>query len=195
MDCATLKKPNNAMNSDSEKLMETDDVNKLVAHIRDKGYSRIGVDGTNGAGKSTMAGALARALGLNHVNLDDYLVKKQGGFLDHLKYDDIKQKTSELGCFVIDGVCLLSVLEKIETPIDCLVYVKRMCHGLWADEDECEVTGEVEDYIRKERETVRLIEGSETTPDTLGLAEEIIRYHDKYKPHRKAELFYTREDC
>ena len=131
--------------------METDDVNKLAAYIRDKGYCRIGVDGTNGAGKSTMAGTLARTLGVNHVNLDDYLVKKRGGFLDHLKYRDIKQKTSELGCFVIDGVCLLNVLEKIETPVDCLVYVKRMRHGLWADEDACEVTENVKDYIRKER--------------------------------------------
>ncbi|MDX1914354.1 MAG: hypothetical protein SFU55_02120 [Methylophilus sp.] len=176
-------------------MMETDDVDHLAAYIRDKRYCRIGVDGTSGAGKSTMASALARALGLNHVNLDDYLVKKQGGFLDHLRYDDIKRKTSELGCFVIDGVCLLSVLEEIETSVDCLVYVKRICHGLWADEDECEVTEDVEGYIRKERETVGLVEGSEKTPDTLGLAEEIIRYHDKYKPHREAELFYTREDC
>ena len=175
--------------------METDDIGKLAAYIRDKGYCRSGVDGTNGVGKSTMAGTLSGTLGLSHLNLDDYLVKKQGGFLDHLKYDEIKQKMSKLECFVVDGVCLLSVLEEIKTPVDCLVYVKRMCHGLWADKDECEVTEDVEDYIKKKRETVRLTDGSDKTPDTSGLTEEIIRYHDKYKPHQKAELFYTREDC
>lgn len=175
-------------------MFETDNVNKLAAHIRDKGYFRIGVDGTDGVGKTTMAEALACTLGIYHLNLDDYLVKQQGGFLDYLKYDDIQNKTSELKSFVIDGVCLLSVLEEIKTPIDCLVYVKRMCHGIWADEDECEVTGDVEDYIKKEKETVHLIERSDTTPDTLGLAEEIIRYHGKYKPHLKSEVYYTRED-
>ena len=144
---------------------------------------------------STFAAALANALGICHLNLDDFLVKKQGGFLTHLKYDEIKHKISDLDCFVIDGVCLLNVLEEIDTPVDCLVYVKRMCHGLWADEGDCEVSEEVEEYIKKEKETIRLIERSETTPNTLGLVEEIIRYHDKYKPQQQTELFYTREDC
>jgi len=64
----------------SQKNMETDDVNTLAAYIREKGYCRIGVDGTNGAGKSTFAAALASALGLCHLNLDDFLVKKRGSF-------------------------------------------------------------------------------------------------------------------
>ena len=175
--------------------METDDIKKLAAFIRDKGYCRIGVDGTSGAGKSTMASNLSKILGLSYLNLDDFLDKEKGGFLDYLKYEEIRQQTLETSCFVVDGVCLLSVLEKIETSIDCLVYVKRMCHGLWADEDECEITEGIEEYIMKEKETIRLLEKTENTPATLGLAEEIIRYHDKYKPHTKAELFYTRQDC
>jgi hypothetical protein len=175
--------------------METDDIERLAKYIRDKGYCRIGIDGINGSGKSTLASSLSKTLGLIHLNLDDYLIEKQGGFLDHLKYDEIKQKVSELECFVVDGVCLLSVLENIETPVDCLVYVKRMCHGLWSDEGECEVTGDVEEYIKNERENLRLFEEIGSTADTLGLVEEIIRYHDNYKPHHKAELFYTREDC
>jgi hypothetical protein len=130
--------------------METDDINKLAAFIIDKGYCRIGVDGTNGAGKSTMASKLSKILGLSYLNLDDFLDKEKGGFLDYLKYDEIKQQTLKTPHFVIDGVCLLSVIEKIETPIDCLVYVKRICHGLWADEDECEITEGIEEY-RKER--------------------------------------------
>lgn len=176
-------------------MMETDDIQKLATYIRDKGCSRIGIDGTNGAGKSTLARSLSVILGLSHLNLDDYLIQEQGGFLDHLKYNEIKRKMLQLECFVVDGVCMLSVLEKIETRVDCMIYVKRMCHGVWADERECEITGDIEEYIKKERELVRLIEESETTPKSLGLAEEIIRYHEKYKPHQKAELFYMREDC
>ncbi len=175
--------------------METNDFNKLAAYVRNNGYCRIGVDGTNGAGKSMFAAALADELGIYHLNLDNFLVKKQGGFLHHLKYEEIKQKISEFECFVIDGVCLLSVLGKLEMRVDCLVYVKRMRHGLWADEDECDIKDDVEEYIKKEKEAIRFIEKSDTTPDTLGLAEEIIRYHDKYKPHQKAKIIYMREDC
>lgn len=174
--------------------METDDISELATFIRNKSCCRIGVDGTNDAGKSTMAGKLSKILGLRHLNLDDFLVKGGGWYLDYLKYDEIKIRTSETNCFVVEGVCLLNVLEKTDTSIDCLIYVKRMQHGLWADERECEITEEIEEFINREKETIRLIEQAENVPETLELAEEIIRYHFKYKPHKKADLFYTRED-
>lgn len=173
--------------------METDDGNKLAAYIRDKGYCRIGVDGINGAGKSTLAAALASILGKKHLNLDNYLVKNQGGFLAYLKYDELKQKTLELDCFVIEGVCLLKVLEEIQAPVDCLVYVKRMRHGCWDDENLCELGEDLDEYIKKFKKNACLFKPSKT--DTPGLAEEVIRYHYKYKPHQKAEFFYTRENC
>lgn len=43
--------------------METGDISKLAAFIRNNSYCRIGVDGTNDAGKSTMAGNLSKILG------------------------------------------------------------------------------------------------------------------------------------
>jgi hypothetical protein len=181
------------INVTSQKMIETDDVNKLAAHIRDNSYCRIGVDGMSGVGKSTLAASLARLLGMSYMNLDDYLVEKQGGFLDNLKYDELKQKASELECFVIEGVCLLSALEKIEASVDCLVYVKRMSYGHWADEADCEVNGDVEDYINNQRNSpIRRILA--TSSDTLGLDEDIIRYCAKRKPHRKADIFYLRND-
>ncbi|MEJ2657251.1 MAG: hypothetical protein P8012_08630 [Desulfobacterales bacterium] len=175
--------------------METDNVNEVAAYIRTRGYCRIGVDGIDGVGKSTLAAVLASTLGMRHLNLDDYLVKKQGGFLSHLKYDELQHDISEPDRFVVEGVCLLAVLEQISTPLDCLVYVKRMCHHVWADERECDLEDDVEDFLDKEKKTVDLIEQAESSLDTLGLAEELIRYHDKYRPHKKAECFYAREYC
>ena len=175
--------------------METDDISKLATFIRNKGYCRIGIDGTDAAGKSTMAGKLSKILGLTHLNLDDFFIKESGRYLDYLKYNEIRQQASETKCFVVEGVCLLNVLEKIDTPIDCLIYVKRMRHNLWADERECEITEEIEVFISKEKELMRLFQQTENMPDSLGLAEEIIRYHYKFKPHKKADLIYTRVDC
>ncbi len=174
--------------------METDDISKLAAFIRNKNYCRIGIDGTNDAGKSTMAEKLSKILGLMHLNLDNFLIKESGGYLGYLKYDEIKQQASETKHFVIEGVCLLNVLEKIDTSIDCLIYVKRMRHNLWADERECEITEEIEDFISNEKKLMGLFQQTEDVPDSLGLAEEIIRYHYKFKPHKKADLFYMRED-
>ncbi|MGC8774635.1 MAG: hypothetical protein ACP5R6_05185, partial [Chlorobaculum sp.] len=167
-----------ALNVTSQKMIETDDIKKIAARILDNGYYLIGVDGRSGVGKSTMAEKLATLSGLSHMNLDDYLDNNQGGFLDYLDYDAIKQKASELGRFVIDGVCLLSVLEKTETSVDCFVYVKKMSYGCWADEADCEVKGDVEVYINKQRHSpIRyFIEGAEASLGTLGLDEEIIRY-------------------
>jgi len=176
-------------------MIETDSVQEILSIIRKRGFGRIGVDGTNKAGKTTMSTKLANELGFSHLNLDDYLEKNKGGFLEFLKYQDIKQDLSELDNFVIDGVCLLKVLGHIDTPIEVLIYVKRMRHGLWADETECEVEGDVEKYIKKEKETIRLIEGTEEPPDTLGLAEEIISYHAEYGPQSKADIIYKRNNC
>ena len=124
-----------------------------------------------------------------------YLEKNKGGFLEYLKYSDLINDLSISDGFIIDGVCLLKVLDTIDMPVDVLVYVKRMRHGLWADESECEIEGDIEAYLIKERETVQLIAGSEELPETLGLAEEIIRYHSKFLPQSKADIVYERNDC
>ncbi len=94
--------------------METDDVSKLAAYIREKGCCRIGVDGTNGAGKSTFSAALASALGIFHLNLDRFSCQETGRIFSLSEYDEIKQKISYLDGYVIDGVCLLRVLEEID---------------------------------------------------------------------------------
>lgn len=70
-----------------------------------------------------------------------------------------------------------------------------MLQHIWADERECDVEGNIEDFIDNEKELTRLIEGKENPPETLELAEEVIRYHTAYKPHHKAHVIYIREDC
>lgn len=175
-------------------MIKTNDAGKVATFIINKGYVRIGVDGVDGSGKSTIARKLAESLGVPYINLDDHLTRNNGNYLDSLRYRDIVQVLAGFQSFVIDGICLLNVLEKLNLKLDCLVYVKRIRHGYWANESECEVLGDVEDFLTREREMVQLLEGTATPPDTLGLAEEVIRYHAIYKPHNKADVIYTRED-
>lgn len=175
-------------------MEKTGNIQKLADHIRGKGYRRIAVDGTNGAGKSTVSADLANELGFAHINLDEYLDKNKGGFLEYLQYDDVKKDLLNLDGLVLDGICLLKVLDTIDMSVDVLVYVKRMRHGLWADESECEIDCEIEEFIAKEKEIIQLIERTEELPETLGLAEEIIRYHAEYEPYIKADITYERKD-
>ncbi len=179
-------------------MAEFSDINDLVNFVREAGYGRVGIDGTNGAGKTTVAKELSSRLGYRLLSLDGFLEKNQGGFIEHLKYSELSAEINSLKAFVIEGVCLLEVLSRLETEVEVLVYIKRQQHGLWADERECEIEGDVEEFIGTERELIKRLsrlEGSGEETETLGLGEEIIRYHSSHRPQHKANAIFWRNDC
>lgn len=177
----------------NNKLLEYTSTCLLIEHIQNKGHLCIGIDGIDGAGKSTLARKLSAALISEHVNLDDFLIKNREGFLKNLKYTELKKKTTECSSFVIEGVCLLKALNEIKLKVDCLIYVKTMHLGYWSDERECDIDGDVEEFIKKEEEFVRIISAEDNKTVNLGLAEEIIRYHHEMKPHKRADVYYLRD--
>lgn len=156
---------------------------------------KIGIDGIDGVGKSTLAGTLANHLGVDHIDIDNYLDKNHGGYLQYLDYKSLETDLAKANGFVLEGVCLLAVIEIIDTKLDTLIYIKRMAHGLWANERECNISGDVNEFIESERDVVNLISGSSDNEESLGLAEEVIRYHDKYRPHEKVDIIFQRNDC
>lgn len=105
---------------------------------------------------------------------------------------------------IIEGVCLLAVLERLQRRLDTLIYVKRVSdYGSWRDEEDCDVTEEIDEFMNKKREELRKfvrmeahIEGKDAPNDVdfPELAEEIIRYHYGYRPHEKADIIYKRID-
>ena len=173
-------------------MPEFQDAVSLAGYLRSRGASRIGIDGLNGIGKSTLAGQLAQSIGCEHVAVDDFIEKNRGAYVAHV---DTKRLTTLLagkGQFVIEGVCLLEVLARLNIKLDCFIYYKRLQHGLWADERECVIDGDVNEFLESEREIVRLICKDQKRPESLGLAEEIIRYHAARKPHEVADAIYQR---
>lgn len=156
------------------------------------GAQRIGVDGTDGAGKSQLAREVAGLLGIPHLNLDDFLEKNQGGFVDYIKYGELRTRVAAEESFLVEGVCLLQVLSKAELQIDALVYVKRYHLGCWSDERECELEEPLEEFLRRERELLARI--AQHPVENFGLGEEIIRYHHQHRPHANAAVVYRRND-
>jgi hypothetical protein len=158
------------------------------------GTTRIGIDGINGVRKSSVAEFLCQKFGLSTVHTDDFLERNQGGYVNFLRYDELKSKLSSLGQFVVEGVCLLQVLERVGVRVDVVVYIKRYHLGLWADERELNVPlAQLDEFLRKEREIVELISG-ESDDGGPHLSDDVVRYHSNYQPHARAQLLYRWDD-
>jgi hypothetical protein len=77
---------------------------------------------------------------------------------------------------VLSGVCMREALALIGSPQALHVYVKRMHHGHWTDEDES---------FGPPYSVDRVLE-----PSTLRV--EVRAYHQQWLPHLKAQYVYER---
>lgn len=174
---------------------------ELAALVRKGAYRRVGIDGVDGSGKTTLAKDLTEHLAVELISLDSYLDKKRGSYLDHLRYEDLKRIYRAQPRCIVEGVCLLQVLETAGLEIDTLVYVQRMQHGVWADERECDLDEDVDAFLEGERRLAEMFaageadQASESSSIIPSLVEEIIRYHASYRPFEKAAFLYQRHDC
>jgi hypothetical protein len=167
----------------------------------------IGIDGRDGAGKTTLAKALGQCTGAAVVSLDDFVAKNRGSYVPHLRTGDLREALSSAGRpAIVEGVCLLAVLEALSLEPDLLVYVKRIRDdGYWYDHDVCDPEEDEETLIeRLSREeaafaplAARLSGKPEPEGDDPGLSplnEEIVRYHCRYRPSRRARIVFLRID-
>ncbi|MEK6775344.1 MAG: hypothetical protein AABY87_00510 [bacterium] len=189
-------------------MQATSEVSEILKRLKRRKVGLIGIDGKDGSGKSTLARELASRLGYIHVELDDdeYVEKNLGQFVQNIKYDKVREKINNAqNTLILDGVCLLAVFDRLHIDPDLLIYVKRTgSYGEWRDEEECDVSEDIEGFIARENEEYHRfgeaeagIEGKKFDPDEWTLSElqkEIIRYHYDFRPHRKSDIIYNRGD-
>lgn len=175
-------------------MTETADPDAVVDALRAMHARRIGIDGSNGSGKSTLARHVAEQLRYRLFSLDDYLERNKGGFLEFIDYQRLQAEVTAESAFVIEGVCLRTALERADLATDALVYVKRRHLGLWADEDELEVSEPLDEFLANERKLTAMVSREPEEATELGLAEEVIRYHYLTRPHYKADIVYFRDE-
>jgi len=97
---------------------------KLLQDIDMHQPAIIGVDGGLGAGKSTIANALAGAIGCTCLHLDSFLLHGRQSFLPSLEYDELGAVLANAkGTLIVEGICLLAVLDRLSVRVDYLVFV------------------------------------------------------------------------
>src|SRR5262245_48888077 len=151
----------------------------------------IGFDGMDGVGKSTLAREMAKRLGGSVISLDDHLVKKQNGYILHIRCNELKAVISASRApILIEGVCLLAVAHRCGFDVDVLVYVRRLSHnsGIWHDQELCMAEKPADELKQGEREIRNAFSATENSiaDDDLGLSGELIDYHAQWKPMRRA---------
>ncbi|HNY51466.1 MAG TPA: shikimate kinase [Smithella sp.] len=185
-----------------QKIAETSEILRILTTTQPR---LVGVDGVDGSGKSWLATLLSKELGWPHIDLDDHIENNMGGYVEHVHYDDVQNILNNTsGSVIIEGVCLLHVLEGLKRHLDFLIYVKRVAHyGRWYDEEDCTVSEDIDDFINNKRGELRkfaevdaYMNGEEPRTDVEfpALDEEIIRYHYNYTPQDKADIVYERID-
>ena len=179
--------------------------NALAEEIHEASGFIIGIDGKDGSGKSRLAKELSEKLSAKVIELDSFMEKNQGRYVTALKTEEIQAAISQAsGIIIIDGVCLLAAVKAIGVKLNTLVYVKRTHHGLWMDEDICQIENSAEETIKKQEADLLIFleweaANKEKPPPSQedaklsSLTEEIIRYHAEYSPPQGAQHVYEAE--
>lgn len=156
------------------------DLDDLANSIRLKldGSGIVGIDGWMGAGKTTLANALAKRLDGSVFDLDSALVHDQKVYVSALRMSEVSEAlATHPRPLIVSGICLLEVFENVGTQLDARVYIKRMATWGWADEDE--------------------LNGIDFgIPEACGDAvrQELRHYHQKWQPHLHADYEFQRTD-
>jgi len=159
----------------------------------------ISVDGKDGSGKTYVSDYLSKTLHLLHLELDKFIKEKKDQYVDFIDYEKlvlaIKETPIGKDIIVIDGVCVLSVLQRLDIKPKCTIYVKRTNNtGYWYDENYFNLDSTPEKIIKNDdEETKKFLElmNTEYIPNkNETIFHEIIKYHFDYKPHIKSDIIF-----
>jgi len=186
-------------------MTEVDDFDQLVAHLRTRLEEAdrlvVGVDGACGAGKTTLADGLGKALGAEVIHVDDHLDKGKAAYRQAVRYRhlgrDIEKLSRQVQVLIVEGMCLLEVLEEAGIRADVYVYVQRLRRdGSWADELVCDATLDHDWMVKLVDDSVAMWrkqgghEASAEEPIGAILDRETIDYHFCHRPKDKATYVY-----
>lgn len=89
----------------------------------------IGIDGLLGAGKTTLSKIIAAKNHYECLHLDDYITPGQGNFLESIQIEKLQTDVAKCNnILIIEGICLLAVLDKLSMNLDFFIFVEQSMH-------------------------------------------------------------------
>jgi hypothetical protein len=165
--------------------------NALISRIKECLQSKqplvVGIDGASGAGKTSFAKLLCNELNGKHIEVDSYLHQHRGEYVSHLRLEILRKDVaaSVEPVSLIEGVCLLDILERIQITLDVLIYVKRVdTAGIWVDQNLCDTSRS----LAKILEWLSHTESCAGKPGIANLDRELATYHHKFQPVERADI-------
>ena len=121
----------------------------IIEEIKRINPHYIFIDGGDDSGKSTLANKIAQELSFVHINLDDYLKKNRGFFVDFIKYELLKKMIENVSSpIIIEGICALAITKKLSIDHYIHIYIKKIsAYGFWYDSEQYDINGDVEAFI------------------------------------------------
>ena len=142
----------------------------------------VTLDGDLHAGKTTLAREVGKALGRPVLDLDCYLTRQQGIFVNALRITeltrDIGKALGNSSVVLLSGVCMLRVLEVAKLDKSLSVYVRRLSP-----------MGIPNDLDTTDAENGKPFDND---PDIPAIFKEIHTYHTDYRPLTHADIIFLR---
>jgi len=182
-------------------------IQRICTLITEKKLYLISVDGLSGIGKSFLSKKISEIKNCKYIDIDgDYLIPNDGLYLDFIKYEKLKNDIFEIisneKIAVVDGICILEVLNRIGFKPDLKVYVKRIHIQQWRDGKHIDYSKDVEhaltairDELQRFENDAAYIEDREPTiidSSREDMNDETVRYHYLYHPDIVSDLTFNR---
>jgi len=136
-------------------------------------WARLIIDGDSGSGKTTLANRMAGVLRATVVSLDEHLLENGNLYCNQINYEPLRSAICAGGPrVIIEGVCILKVLAKIDITYDYHIFMK-LYNGM--------LGWEYEQYLPKGARLPR-----------SKLTREIAEYYREYKPFDKCNELLER---
>jgi hypothetical protein len=118
------------------------DLQSLVYEISLRHSNIIVIDGYPGTGKSTIALIISKLLDVSLISIDSFLTQNQGTYVPSIQYELLK-KALQNKPLIIEGICSLEVLSRINENYDILIYITA---SVKITNQNIKIAKEVDDY-------------------------------------------------